>query len=61
MSRKVFNYVSAIVTAVGSVAEASAVFFGWGAAISASIPVVIGAIITVMGNFVKAEVIEEKK
>lgn len=45
MSRKVFNYASAIVTAVGSVAEASAVFFGWGAAISASIPV--GDIVTI--------------
>lgn len=60
MSRRVFNYASAIVTAVGAVLEASATFFGWGAAISASIPVAIGAAITIMGNFVK-DTIEEKK
>ena len=60
MSRKTFNYASAIVTAVGTILEASATFFGWGAAISTSIPVAIGAAITIMGNFVK-DTIEEKK
>lgn len=53
MNRKTFNYASAIVTAVGAILEASATFFGWGAAISSSIPVAIGAAIAIMGNFVK--------
>jgi hypothetical protein len=60
MSRKTFNYISVIVTAVAAILVGTSEYFGWAPAISTSIPVAQGAIITILGNFVKDE-IELKK
>lgn len=59
MSKKTFNFISVTVVAVGGIVEAAAEFFGWGVAIKDSIPVITGAIITVLGNFVNNS-IEDK-
>lgn len=60
MSRKTFNFISVIVTAVAGIAVGACEYFNLSGAISASIPVAQGAIITILGNFVKDE-IELKK
>ena len=59
INKKTFNFISIIVLSVGGIVEAAAEFFSWGAAIKDSIPVITGAIITVLGNFVD-NAIEDK-
>jgi hypothetical protein len=60
MSRKTFNFISVIVTSVAGIAVGACEYFNLSSAIAASIPVAQGAIITILGNFVKDE-IELKK
>jgi len=60
MSRKTFNFISVIVTAVAGIAVGACEYFNLSNAISASIPVAQGAIITILGNFTK-DLIELKK
>lgn len=54
MNRKLFNYISVIVTTLAGLAIGTIEYFNvpMGAAWEASIPVIQGAIITVLGNFV---------
>lgn len=62
MSRKLFNYISVIITALTGIALGTIGYFNVpdAGAWEASIPVIEGAIITVLGNFVKDNKIEQK-
>ena len=58
MSKKTFNYVSAMITTVSTAAVASVSYFceaGVAATISGAITAVMGVVITVMEKFVKDE------
>ena len=55
MSKKVFTFISAIVTGVAAISVAAVTFFNpnFAEAINASIPIAEGAIIGILSNFVK--------
>lgn len=52
MTRKTFNFISVIVTAVAGIVVGACEYFNLAPAISASVPVAQGAVITILGNFV---------
>ena len=57
MSKRLYNFIAALVTAISGAAIATVTFIGpeHAAAINASIPIAEGAIIAILSNFKKDE------
>lgn len=55
MNKKLFTFISAVVAGIAAISVATVTFFNpaYAEAINASIPIVEGAIIGVLSNFVK--------